>query len=231
MDYSLAFTTYNSSRYIVEQLKRNYFEMSDHRITEIVIQDDFSDDYNILKSYGSSKIKIFQNEKNLSPLLSRVNLIKNCSNERVLLMDCDNFLDENTFVKINNITPNENIIYCPDYAKPAFEFKEFSDIEIDFHFAKEKIKNLNMQILLNTANYFIPKRKYLEVAKNIDQKFAYFTVDVIYFNYLWLKAGNKLRCVKNYEYDHSMRGDSYYMTNSIYAKDKLKEVIELYLNL
>jgi hypothetical protein len=231
MNYSLAFTTYNSSEYIIEQLKLNYFDMSDNKVTEIVIQDDFSDDYSVLKPYCSDKVKIFQNEKNLSPLLSRVNLIKNCSNDRVLLMDSDNFLDKDSFSKINNIVPNEDIIYCPDYAKPNFQFKEFSDIEIDFNFAKEKIKNLNVQIFLNTANYFIPKSKYLEVAKNIDQKFAYFTVDVIYFNYLWLKAGNKLKCVKNYEYDHTMRGDSYYSTNGIYAKDKLEEVIELYLNL
>lgn len=225
MKYSLGFTTYNSSQYIIKQLSKNYFEMSDYFIDEIVIQDDFSDDYTVLQPYANDKVKIFQNPKNLSPLLSRVNLIKNCKNERVLLMDSDNFLDKNSFLKINSIQPEDDKIYCPDFARPCFQFKEFSGKDIDLAFAKQHLNELGMQILLNTGNYFVPKNNYLKVAKNIDLSFAYYTVDVIYFNCLWLKAGNTISCIKDYEYDHTMRGDSYYMTHSAYCKDKLEEVM------
>jgi glycosyltransferase involved in cell wall biosynthesis len=228
MNYSLAFTTYNSYSYIVKQLEQNYFEMSDHRIDEIVIQDDCSSDYELLQQHTNAKIKVFQNPKNLSPLLSRVNLVTNCKNERVLLMDSDNFLDVGSFRKINNIVPQEHVIYCPDYARPNFQFKEFSDKEIDLAFAKQHLNEIGMQIFLNTGNYFVPRSKYLEVAQQIDPKFAYYTVDVIYFNCLWLKSGNKLQCVKDYEYNHTMRGDSYYATHGCHASEKLKEVNSLF---
>lgn len=228
MNYSLAFTTFNSLNYITKQLDQNYFDMSGGRIDEIVIQDDCSPDYEQLQPYTNSRVKVFRNPKNLSPLLSRVNLIKNCKNERVLLMDSDNFLDENSFKKLNEIDPKEDTIYCPDYARPNFRFKEFSDISIDLPFAKQHLNEIGMQIFLNTGNYFVPKTKYLEVAQHIDEKFAYFTVDVIYFNCLWLKAGNKLQCVKDYEYNHTMRDDSYYMTHGCYASEKLKEVNSLF---
>lgn len=228
MNYSLAFTTYNSYNYIVKQLEQNYFEMSDGRIDEIVIQDDCSKDYELLQPFVSSSVKVFQNQKNLSPLLSRIELIKNCKNERILLMDSDNFLDKNSFEKINKIEPKEDVIYCPDFARPNFQFKEFSDVVIDLAFAKQHLTEIGMQIFLNTGNYFIPKNKYLEVAQNIDESFAYFTVDVIYFNCLWLKAGNKLHCVKDYEYNHTMRDDSYYMTHGCFASDKLKQVNSLF---
>lgn len=230
MKYSLAFTTYNSSKYIISQIERNYFEMSNNRVDEIIIQDDFSEDYSILQKCIQPNIKIFQNEKNLSPLLSRINLLQNCSNDYVLLMDSDNFLDKRSFDKINNLKFEENVIFCADWARPYFNFKQFSDIEMDLEFVKKHIEDTNLKILLNTGNYFVPRKRYLEISQLIDPSFAYFTVDVIYFNYLWLKENNKLKCVKDYEYDHTFRNDSYYMTNCLQSEYKLKEVIQLYIN-
>jgi hypothetical protein len=233
VNYSLAFTSYKSFKYIKKQLELDYFNLSDNRIDEIVIQDDCSSDYSLIQPYANERIKVFQNAENLSPLLNRVKLVENCKNNMVLLMDSDNFLDIDSFSKINNCEYKDNVIYCPDYAKPAFKFKEFSNLEINFSFAKEQINTLGMQIFLNNGNYFVPKKAYLEVAKNIDVKFAHFAVDVIYFNYLWLKeAGNKLKCVKDYEYDHTLRSDGYYSINeNPRTQKKLMEVIELYLNL
>jgi glycosyltransferase involved in cell wall biosynthesis len=71
--------------------------MSGGLIDEIVIQDDCSEDYDLLKPHESENVRLFKNEKNLSPLLSRVNLVKNCKNDWVLLMDSDNFLEKNCF--------------------------------------------------------------------------------------------------------------------------------------
>ncbi len=86
MKISLAFTTYNSYSYIMKQLDRDFFTMSEGLIDEIVIQDDCSEDYDLLKPHESENIRLFKNEKNLSPLLSRVNLVNNCKNDWVLLL-------------------------------------------------------------------------------------------------------------------------------------------------
>jgi glycosyltransferase involved in cell wall biosynthesis len=228
MNITLAFTTFNTANYIFEQLSRNYFQQSQGLINEIVIQDDCSEDYNILKSYETENIRLFKNEKNLSPLLSRVNLVRNCKNDWILLMDSDNFLEKKCFDKIKTLKLNDETIYCPDFARPNFGFKMFSNILMDMKFVKPKIPNLDMQIFLNTGNFLINRNNYLKVAEKIDHSFMYWAVDVIYFNYLWLSSGYKLFCIKDYEYDHTLRGDSYWAQIGEKSKDKLAEVNELY---
>jgi len=226
---SLAFMTYKSSSYIEQQLQKNYFDMSDGLIDEIIIQDDFTEDYETLKKYETDKIKVFQNSEHMFPLLGRVNLLNNCKNDWVLLMDCDNFLDKNSFDKIKEITPQAGTIYCPDFSRPMFGYKEFSNTEIDLKYVAERLSYNNcMRIFINTGNYLVPRKEYLEVASNIDSNYSQYTVDCVYYNYLWLKSGRKLFCVKDYEYDHGMRGDSYYMTHSGISDQKLQEVYQLY---
>ncbi len=228
MKISLAFTTYNSYSYIMKQLDRDFFTMSEGLIDEIVIQDDCSEDYDLLKPHESENIRLFKNEKNLSPLLSRVNLVNNCKNDWVLLMDSDNFLEKNCFDKIKELELNDEVTYCPDFARPNFGFKVFSNVLMDMEFVKPKIPNLDMQIFLNTGNFLINRNNYLKVAEKIDESFAHWAVDVIYFNYLWLSSGYKLFCIKDYEYDHTLRGDSYWARIGEKSKHKLAEVNELY---
>jgi len=228
MKISLAFTTYNSYNYILKQLERDFFTMSGGLIDEIVIQDDCSEDYDLLKPHESENVRLFKNEKNLSPLLSRVNLVKNCKNDWVLLMDSDNFLEKNCFDKIKELELNDETTYCPDFARPNFGFKVFSNVLMDMEFVKPKIPNLDMQIFLNTGNFLINRNNYLKVSEKIDESFAYWAVDVIYFNYLWLSSGYKLFCIKDYEYDHTLRGDSYWARIGEKSKHKLAEVNELY---
>jgi|688.fasta_scaffold120745_5 glycosyltransferase involved in cell wall biosynthesis len=228
MKISLAFTTYNSYSYIMKQLDRDFFTMSEGLIDEIVIQDDCSEDYDLLKPHECENIRLFKNEKNLSPLLSRVNLVNNCKNDWVLLMDSDNFLEKNCFDKIKELELNDEVTYCPDFARPNFGFKVFSNVLMDMEFVKPKIPNLDMQIFLNTGNFLINRNNYLKVAEKIDESFAHWAVDVIYFNYLWLSSGYKLFCIKDYEYDHTLRGDSYWARIGEKSKHKLAEVNELY---
>jgi glycosyltransferase involved in cell wall biosynthesis len=212
----------------MKQLDRDFFTMSEGLIDEIVIQDDCSEDYDLLKPHESENIRLFKNEKNLSPLLSRVNLVNNCKNDWVLLMDSDNFLEKNCFDKIKELELNDEVTYCPDFARPNFGFKVFSNVLMDMEFVKPKIPNLDMQIFLNTGNFLINRNNYLKVAEKIDESFAHWAVDVIYFNYLWLSSGYKLFCIKDYEYDHTLRGDSYWARIGEKSKHKLAEVNELY---
>lgn len=227
---SLAFTTYNSFKYIERQFNKDYFTMSNNLVDEIVIQDDCTSDYDKLKNYESENIKVFQNKKRLSPLLSRPNLVSNCKNDWILLMDSDNFLESNIFDIIPKLSLENSFIYCPSFAKPNFDFRKYSDIKIDINFAKKHFEDLSLQIFLNTGNYLIHKDTYLNVSNFIEKKYAYYTVDVIYFNFLFLSLGNFLYCTPKFEYEHTIRFDSYYQTTHNISQEKLKEVNQMYLN-
>ena len=117
MNISLAFTTYKSVLFIENQLDKGYINASNGLIDEIVIQDDFTQDYVDLQKYKSNKVKLFQNKNHLSPLLSRVNLVNNCKNDWVWIMDSDNFLNVEIFDVIKNIELKNNTIYHSSFAK------------------------------------------------------------------------------------------------------------------
>lgn len=217
MNYSIAFTTYNSAQYIEQQLSQDYFKMSSGLVDEIVIQDDFTEDYNKLKPYETESIKFFQNPKRLLPLLSRVEMLKNCKNDWVLLMDSDNFLTQKSFDSLNSFIPEPSIIYMPGFAHPEFDFKsQYPDTFIDIKLAANRVGQPGVNwinVLLNTGNYLVPRLEYIEVAKTIDSQLPVCPCEVLYFNYLWLKAGKRFFCKSDYEYNHTQRPDSFYRTH------------------
>jgi len=237
MNISLGFTTWNSSEWIKKQILNNdYFALSDGLIDEIVIQDDFSADYKNLKPLETDIIKVFQSEKHLSPLLNRKNLVSNCKNDWVLVMDCDNFLVKtssngyNCFDIIKNLDLKAtNTIFCPGFIN-HWGYNQLCNKKIDLKFVQTHFdsKDFYLPIFLNTGNYLVPKQQYLDICNLIDPVFLYATVDVIYFNFLWLKQNNILHCIENYEYEHTFRKDSYTNTHSNTSQEKLLKVYSMY---
>jgi hypothetical protein len=233
MNISLGFLTYNSYDYIKRQLDHNYFDASKGLIDEIIIQDDFTDDYNKLKSFETKDIKVFQNPEHLFPLLGRFNLVENCKNDWVLVMDSDNFLHEQSFDVIRNLSLSSDTIYCPDFGTPGLDYRELSNTDIDIQTAKNILTTKSVsfiEIFLNTGNYLVPKQRYLEMLTQVDKQLAEYTIDVIYFNYLWLKSGNKLSCVKNFQYEHTYRDNSYYRTHGMYSHEKYAGLIRKFIS-
>ena len=232
MNYSLGFTTYNSASYIERQLDKDYFKMSGGLVDEIVIQDDFTEEYNLLKKYESDKIKVRQNPQHLYPLLGRPHLLNNCKNDWVLLMDSDNFLNEKTFEALHSFTPEPGTIYMPGFAWPEFDFRsQYPDTFIDLKVAANRVNipGVNwMNVLLNTSNYLVPRKEFLEVAKDIDPSYAACPFEVIYFNYLWLKSGRRFFCKSNYEYVHGLRDDSFYRTHGGHTGHLLEKIYKMY---
>jgi Glycosyl transferase family 2 len=234
MNLSLSFTTYNSAEYILKQFCIDHFAISRLLVNEIVIRDDSSRDFEILRNFRSKHVKIFQNEKNLSSLLNRPVLVNDCRNRWVLLMDADNFLDEKSYTSLWTLVNSgldENTIYCPDFARPNLSYKTLSNTVIDRQFAKNNIDRLDLRVLLNTGNYLVPRKAFLEVSGAIDPSFAHFTCDTIYFNYLWLRSGRKIHCVNGFEYNHTSRDDSFWVTRSGASSEKMDYVHSLYKNL
>lgn len=234
MNFTLSFTTYKSANYILRQFCADHFSISRQLVNEIVIRDDCTSDYQILKNFKSKNIKVFSNEHNLSSLLNRPVLVNDCSNDWVLLMDADNYLDARSYSSLQRLISlplDINTIYCPDFARPRFSYKYFSNMIIDRAFARDNFHREDLRVLLNTGNYLIPKQGYLEVSKLIDPTMAGFTCDTVYFNYLWLSSGRKIHCVDGFEYDHTSRDDSFWMTRHDISNEKLEYVNSLYRSL
>jgi hypothetical protein len=234
MNISLTFLTHNSSSYIIQQLEKNYFEMSKGLVNEIVVLDDCTNDYSLLKKFETDNVKIFRNDEHLYPLLSRPKVVELCKNDWVLLMDSDNFLCESVFDFIREKKLDENYIYAPGFAMPRLDYRpEYGNSVIDLKLASEKLqrtKSKRMDALLNTSNYLVPKNNFLEVAKNIDPKFSPCPHEVVYFNYLWFSSGRKIFCSKDWEYHHTLRPDSFWRTLSGSTGHLLKEIYQMYFD-
>jgi len=235
MNISLAFTTWKSADWIKQQLNRDYFNLSGGLIDEIIILDDCSEDYDTLKEYETYNIKIFRNEIQLSPLLSRKNLVSKCKNDWILLMDSDNFLVKessngaNCFDIIRSLPLSKDTIYCPGFTN-HFGYKNLCNKILDLDFIKEHFNDQSyyLKIFLNTGNFLVPRDNYVSVCELIDEKYLYYTVDVIYFSYLWLSQHKFLHCVGDYEYQHTIRSDGFTNTHGGLSVDKLNEVYNMY---
>jgi hypothetical protein len=235
MNISLAFTTWKSADWIKQQLDRDYFNLSEGLIDEIIILDDCSEDYNILKGYETSNIKVYQNEVQLSPLLGRKHLVSKCKNDWVFLMDSDNFLLKessngvNCFDVIRNLSLSKDTIYCPGFIN-HFGYKNLCNKILDLNLIKAHFNDPSyyLKIFLNTGNFLVPRDNYVSVCEQIDTKYLHYTVDVIYFTYLWLSQHNFLHCVGDYEYHHTIRQDGFTNTHGDLSIDKLNEVYNMY---
>jgi glycosyltransferase involved in cell wall biosynthesis len=235
---TIGITTYNSHTWVEKQLNLNYIKNLKNLVDEIVIQDDCSSDYNVLKKYETENIKIFTNEKNLSPLLNRVELLKNCKNDWVLLMDSDNSI---SFTSQNGVDWEKTVsqfdftdkktIYSPGFIN-HYGYKNILELKMDLNFFKKNLldKNYYLEMLGNTGNYLVPRKEYLEISKQIDNNFCHYIGEVLYFNYLWLKNGNYIICKNNFEYNHEIRDDGYTIVNLEKSRSKLREIYNLFEN-
>jgi glycosyltransferase involved in cell wall biosynthesis len=233
---TIGITTYFSYDWVVKQLNLNYLDALKEIVDEIVIQDDCSDDYEKLKQYESLNIKVFRNQQNLSPLLNRIELLKNCKNDWVLLMDSDNTikfksecgLDWVNVVKGFNLN-NKSVIYSPGF-KTHPGYVNIMEKDMDLNFFKKHIDDPGyyLKMLGNTGNYLVPRDKYLEVSSQIDNKYCHYIGEVLYFNYLWLKNGNTIQCKDDFEYNHVIRQDGYTITNFNKSQNILQEILNLF---
>ncbi|MBG1262929.1 glycosyltransferase family 2 protein [Nostoc commune] len=212
---SLAITHYNRSNLIAGALRN---VLMDDRINDIIIYDDCSSIEEFSKMQAitkkmSNKISIYRGEKNLGPYHSKVTAISKCKNEWAVILDSDNALSRNYVDRLYQIsTWNANIIYCPSFAEPNFDFRQFANTELTLSKVKELIlKNENIKLLrnlLNDGNYFINVQKYIECSKQNELN-SVPAADVIVFNYSWLQQGYLLYVLDNLNYYHRIHSGSF----------------------
>jgi glycosyltransferase involved in cell wall biosynthesis len=198
--------------------------LDDPRIAEVVISDDASDDETvrwIKNNIHHPKVKVFWHSENVGMSRNKAESIRLASNDWCILLDSDNIIDSSYIDAIFQCVWNPEVILCPNFDRPNFDFTEFTSLKFDRKTVKRYIKKGRFEILLNTCNYFVHRDQYLEVYQyNPAMK----GTDTIWFNYNWLKRGKSFYVVPGMQYEHRVHDGSGFMADMDYNMKKAKEL-------
>ena len=221
MKLTLAITHYNRP----ELLRQAILPGLD--VDEILIQDDCSTPENIQKlttypELNGTTLRV--NTKNIGMGLNKAQAIKNSSNNWVIIFDSDNKIGQDYIKAIPSVL-DPKVIYCPEFAFPEFDYRELSGVRYGRNRVKELMKIKGFEAHLNTCNYLVNKKKYLEVYQHNPEMKA---TDTIWFAYLWLKAGYSFEIVPGMQYFHRVHKESGFLKDMKYnmkQADNLKKLI------
>jgi hypothetical protein len=236
---SLAITTYNRSDLVVESFLS---VLNNEYINEIVIVDDFSDmsifdDLKLkLDELQNDKIKLYRNDSNLKPLLNKLETIKHCQNEWVILLDSDNKITNDYIDIIKNLDKDENVLYLPQTLlhfndEKIIDFYNIKNCFINFENIKDYLNKPEIDTVLNVGNFFVNKNKYLQTFSKIDLEFHLGTNDAFYFSYLWIMSNKVINVVSDLKYYHRQHDGSWYLNNRSQCDNNTKELINKLKNI
>lgn len=233
---SLAITNFNRSDFVIEsfiQVLNNDF------ISEIVIIDDYSDSavyiklYNLINDLNNDKVKVYRNDTNLGPFKNKYEVVKKCKNDWVILLDSDNIIDNNYIEIVESLDKEDDIMYSPEilYKKKNKEnigwyYAAFSNLIMDKNNIKNYMDISYFGTFLNTGNHFFNKDRYVHVIENNYNDLRLSINDAIYFSYLWLLSGNKMKVVPNLYYIHRPSRDSWWSTHSVKCMASTLEIFK-----
>jgi glycosyltransferase involved in cell wall biosynthesis len=195
--------------------------IADDRVAEIVVRDDASHEavYAVLCErlpQRSPKLRLARNSSNVGPLANKWRTIRDCTSDWVILLDADNSFDRSYLDLLFGIRPwDHNVIYCPDFARPHFDFTRWGGETIDLARAKTMLASDSQRFattFFNTGNFFVKREQYLRrVQVFLDSVRE--VPDVLVANYAWMRDGGTLRVVKGLTYDHLVRSDGFHASN------------------
>jgi len=208
-------------------------------IDEIIITDENGNDVNKIKQhFNNDKLKLFINDNILGPFLNKLKACENAKNEWIALIDSDNFADTEYFIVakeyINkNINQQKNIILAPSFAKPNFNYSNYSGVIYNKNNLKLYKNNLSVQCV-NTGNYIINKFLINNINLTNETKNIPFSsaCDVIYFNTLLFEQLDlNLHIVPNLTYLHVVHNNSIYLLTSGKYRDFNNTIYNRYFNI
>ena len=206
---------YNTVDYLeslLEEIVDSFF------IDEIVISNDASD-YSV--EIDHPKIKIYHNAVNQGAFRNKYLSVARASNDWVYLLDSDNKLPESSIDILENIQDlDPDTYYSPiqlnlvnDGLDESLDGKtvvyDFPERTIDLELAKEYLANDTGQIqwFLNTGNFLVNKKTYLETMKFIfdNPNHKHLEADAMAFTTHWLRKNKKIQIVPDLCYEHRVR--------------------------
>jgi hypothetical protein len=104
----------------------------------------------------------------------------------------------------------KDMILAPDWAKPTFNYTEYSDLIISKDNLKKYIDKPMFETCLNCMNYFVNKNTYCDVW---DATTDPVTSDSLFQNYNWLMSDKYIHIVHGLRYNHLVHNQSHYINN------------------
>lgn len=208
MNISLAITTFNRLEFTIESFAQ---VLNDDRINDIIILDDCSTDGSfekLVKHFeGVEKVRVIQQARNRGMSLNKRDAIALSKNEWVIIFDSDNVIGKDYLDALEKCYDlfAYPIIFCPDFAKPQFDYRKFSGKLISQVGVSSVIKDSMGNCLFNTCNYVVNRDQYLKIYSHNP---AHYASDTIWFNYLWLKSLNSFYVVPGMQYMHRVHDGS-----------------------
>lgn len=189
-------------------------------ISEIVIMDDATDDYDKLVAiYGlnHNKVKLYRQPVNVGSFKNKVAVASLATCEWICLLDSDNYADGRYFEPLlqewdkNGI--NEKIIYTPSKGLPSNILKD-TDVPTKVVTKDEWNQTVPKTWYLNLGNFvfhksFVPYLNMLEYHQH-----NCYGLCSIYINWIALKSGFIIKFVDDMAYDHAVHPGSTYMLTS-----------------
>jgi len=223
---SLCITTYNRYELLMESFAH---VLDDDRISEIVIVDDCSDNDIYQKIEAATKdmpkVRLYCNPHNLGMSRNKALAIEMASNEWCIIFDSDNVIGPDYLDAIDRVGDlNQYGIYCPSFAKPQFNYGRYSGQLIHPRNAPEFMLHPMGECIFNTCNYLVNREEYLKVYQHNPEMKG---TDTIWFNYLWLKAGNSFYVVPGMEYFHRVWEGSGFLADCDYNMMQAKKIKKL----
>lgn len=238
MKLSLCITTYNRYEMTIESFAQ---VLNDDRIDDIVIMDDASTDGSAerlnMHFRNNEKVSVYQRDKNVGMSRNKHHAIAQAKNEWCIIFDSDNIIGPDYldafFSYIGGDHANKpyslknNTIFCPDFAKPQFDYTVYSQSGVPafsrFNAGKYIINN-DFNCLMNTCNYIVNRDFYLNTYQyNPDHKAS----DTIWHNYNHLKANGSFHVVPNMQYFHRVHSGSGFLENAKYNMSMADHVRKL----
>ena len=208
---SICIPTWSRVEMTLNSFKEVY---NDDRVEAIIIVDDASDEhiYNKLKEECDklSKVKLYRNLINRDCYANKYVSISLSPTDYCIILDSDNQIDTSYLDKIFEQEWAEDIILAPDWAKPTFNYTEYSDLIISKDNLKEYIDKPMFETCLNCMNYFVNKDAYCDVW---DATTDPVTSDSLFQNYNWLMSGKYIHIVHELRYNHLVHNQSHYINN------------------
>lgn len=228
MKLTLAITVFNRYEMLLESFTGL---IDDPRIDEILIMDDASEDKYWKKIEQlpkfNPKIKVCRQFENRGMSINKRDAIFNSKNEWVIIADSDNVFKKNyvdALLRVPKLAPH--IIYCPSFAAPNFDYRKYQgNIYFKSSSFQLLLQETEFSCLMNTCNYVVNREAYIKCFEENKEMIA---SDTIWFNYLWLKAGNAFYVVPDMEYTHRVHKGSGFLEQIEYnmtQADKVKKLI------
>lgn len=220
---SIAIPTFERTEWTLRAFEQVLY---DDRVREVVLSDDCSSvsEYaNLLDCVeGMDNVSLYRNNENIGCYRNKKRAVELSTSEYCILLDSDNIIDTKFIDRLYDYIWNPSNILAPDMGEPALNYKALSGCILTQENIAGFVDKGNTAMMLNTMNYFVNRGRYL---LTFDDSVEPWTSDSIYFNYCWLRAGNRITIVDGLEYHHEIHKNSHYTLHNTKAPGFYEDVL------